>query len=298
MNPIVQEIFKYVLAAIFILLGFAFLGMYLGASEIEAQPKGMLVGSLFLLVAGILILPFISERISGGAAKAMLVVGVLASAYLAYAVYDSVTSEMTYLETQEQYNARTIQRLVDIREAEEAYNDKYGHYTNNFDDLKAFVLEPTVALPYRSGTFHDSLLTDGEPEEYYRRGLVITRGEVDSVASVLGMAPAKLEKLISEDKVGYKIVDTTYVSFFENQWANEIRTRKKLPPISLDSLVYTPGGYKFLIDTSSTEIGGVRVPTIEVKDPHPYGRDHAYLKKDTLMFGSLIEAHTDGNWRE
>jgi hypothetical protein len=35
--------------------------------------------------------------------------------------------------------------------------------------------------------------------------------------------------------------------------------------------------------------------TVLVKDPTPFGREK--VKKDTLRFGSLTEAHTDGNWR-
>jgi hypothetical protein len=43
------------------------------------------------------------------------------------------------------------------------------------------------------------------------------------------------------------------------------------------------------------ESGGVLQATILVKDPTPFGREK--VKKDTLRFGSLTEAHTDGNWR-
>ncbi len=295
MNPVVKELFKYVLAILFIVLGILFASMYLGASDVEAQPKGMLIGSLFLTVTGILILPIVSEKITGPIAKILTLVGLLASIYLAFAVYTSVDGEMEYQARQDQYNKACMQRLVDIRDAEEAYLDHYGHYTRDFDELKRFVLEPTIALPYRSGGFHDSI---GGVQEYDALGFVIKRHQVDSIAAALGYSPKDFEDKISKDQTPYKILDTSYVSFQEVAFADKERLRKKLPLVSLDSLAYSPAGYKFMIDTSSIDIGGVKQATILVKDPKPYGRDHKYLRRDTLMFGSLTEGHTDGNWRD
>jgi len=51
-----------------------------------------------------------------------------------------------------------------------------------------------------------------------------------------------------------------------------------------------------LIDTTYVDQSGLRVSAIKVQDPTPFGR--ANVKKDTLRFGSLDEAHTDGNWRQ
>lgn len=295
MNPVVKELFKYVLAILFIVLGLLFASMYLGASEVEAQPKGMLVGSLFLTITGILILPIVSEKITGMLAKVLTVVGLLASLFLAYSVYNSVDGEMDYQVRQEQYDKACMQRLVDIRDAEEAYIDYHGHYTRDFEELKRFVLEPTVPLPFRSGGFHDTI---GGVQEYNTLGLIIKRSEVDSVAAMMGYSPKDFEEMISKDQTIYKILDTSYVSFQEVAFSDKERLRKKLPMVSLDSLPYSPAGFKFVIDTSSIYIGGLRAPTILVKDPKPYGRDHKYLRRDTLMFGSLTEAHTDGNWRD
>jgi dTDP-glucose pyrophosphorylase len=51
-----------------------------------------------------------------------------------------------------------------------------------------------------------------------------------------------------------------------------------------------------MIDTTYVNQSGLRVSAIKVQDPTPFGR--ANVKKDTLRFGSLVEAHTDGNWRQ
>jgi len=54
-------------------------------------------------------------------------------------------------------------------------------------------------------------------------------------------------------------------------------------------------GERFLLATDSIETGGLLLSTVLVKDPTPFGREK--VKKDTLRFGSLTDAHTDGNWR-
>jgi hypothetical protein len=69
-----------------------------------------------------------------------------------------------------------------------------------------------------------------------------------------------------------------------------------LPRVQVDKLWFNPlTGERFLLETDSTETGGLTLSTVLVKDPTPFGREK--VKKDTLRFGSLTEAHTDGNWR-
>jgi hypothetical protein len=55
-------------------------------------------------------------------------------------------------------------------------------------------------------------------------------------------------------------------------------------------------GERFRIDTTFVNQSGLRVSAIKVQDPTPFGKPN--VKKDTLRFGSLDEAHTDGNWRQ
>ena len=102
---------------------------------------------------------------------------------------------------------------------------------------------------------------------------------------------------ITADVISYKVRDTLYTSFFAENFAPEKRTDKKLPLISLDSLTFSPmTGERFRIDTTYVNQSGLRVSAIKVQDPTPFGKPN--VKKDTLRFGSLDEAHTDGNWRQ
>ena len=90
--------------------------------------------------------------------------------------------------------------------------------------------------------------------------------------------------------------DTLYTSFYAENFTPEVRASQRLPQVSLDSLAFNPyTGERFVMKTGAVEVGRVWQPTILVQDPTPFGRDK--VKKDTLRFGSLMEAHRDGNWR-
>lgn len=128
-------------------------------------------------------------------------------------------------------------------------------------------------------------------------GFVINRSQVDSVASMLGLSADQFKQQLETGENGYQILDTTYISFYEKEFAPEVRREKKLPLVSLDSLMFTPSsGLPFKMETSTADIGGVQQPTILVEDPTPFGRPN--VKKTALRFGSLTEGHTDGNWKE
>jgi Ca2+/Na+ antiporter len=297
MNQSLKGIFNYVLSIILIVVGFVFLITYLRGGKIEAQPAGMLIGSLFLIFAGVLVMPIIAEKLTKKLTKLLLVFALLAGTYLAFAVVYSVQDEIDYLAEKESYDQKAIRRLLDIREAQESLKIYSGNYTDSFDSLLEFVVSPIIPVEYRSGIFHDSI-DGGSLEGYMEKGYVIKRADVDSIATMMGYSTEQFDKMISGDRTAYKVRDTTYVSFYDLNWTKKERERKKLHQVSLDSLPYNPNGDRFIMDIGSTNIGGMVAPTILVKDPVPFGRDHKYLKKDTLMFGSLTEAHTDGNWRK
>ena len=94
----------------------------------------------------------------------------------------------------------------------------------------------------------------------------------------------------------YKVRDTLFTTFYAENFAPEVRKAQRLAQVSLDSLPFNPyTGERFVMKTGAVEVGRVWQPTILVQDPSPFGRDK--VKKDTLRFGSLTEAHRDGNWR-
>ncbi len=292
MEKFTKSIGQYVITILLVALGFFFLAKYLGSDELESQPTEMLIASITLVVVGILIAPPVMGKFGSSLSQVLMVLGVLFSAALAYVLVESITSEIDFQEQKSRIEARTIQRLKDIRDAQEAFADFNGKYTENFDTLLSWIKKDVVPIPFKMGTFHDSL----SEVDYYDKGYVLRRNEVDSVAAMLGYDAKVFLEDIDQNRTAYKIIDTLYTSFYAENFTSVARKEKKLPPVYLDSLPFAPfKGGRFIVKTDFVEQGGVKQPTILVQDPHPFGRDK--VKKDTLRFGSLTEPHTDGNWK-
>jgi hypothetical protein len=258
-----------------------------------SQPTDMLYAGLALIFSGILAMPVVLDRIPQSAYRLMLVFGVTAAAYFFFASTNSVLDEEKFQFDQAKINAVTIQRLTDIRDAEVAYKEVKGEFTDSFDTLLAFIGAPLVPLNFSIGSFHDTL-----PEaQSYEEGFVVKRSDVPGLAAEYGWTEEAMLDSITADALSYKVRDTLYTSFYAENFADEKRVSKKLPPVNLDSLTFSPAtGVRFTIDTTYVNQSGLRVSAIKVQDPTPFGKPN--VKKDTLRFGSLDEAHTDGNWRQ
>ena len=258
-----------------------------------SQPTDMLYAGVALILSGILAMPVVLEKIPQNAYRVVLVLGIGSGAYFFAASTNSVLDEEQFLKDQAAMNAVTIQRLTDIRDAQLAYKEVNGAFTNSFDTLFAFINAPLIPLNFSIGSFHDTL-----PEaQSYEAGYVIKRSAVPGIAADMGWEEQVLLDSITADAVVYKVRDTLYTSFYAENFAPEKRADKKLPAIDLATLSFSPNsGERFLIDTTYVDQSGLRVSAIKVQDPTPFGKPN--VKKDTLRFGSLVEAHTDGNWRQ
>lgn len=63
----------------------------------------------------------------------------LVAIFLAYKCYESVNNPLEFQKLKDQRYSRIIQRLKDIRTAQESYKNLYGRYTGSFDTLIYFV---------------------------------------------------------------------------------------------------------------------------------------------------------------
>ena len=292
MEKFFNEINKYVISILLFLGGFGFLAKYLSGDALESQPVAMLYASLAMIAVGVVAMPVVLEKLDQKVYKGLLAVGVLAAAGLAYSVFYSVDEEIQFQATQKRVNATTIQRLKDIRSAQESHLSVYGTFAETFDSLILFVQAPVVPVEFNMGSFHDTLPEAKSREE----GYVIKREDIAAIAEKEGTTEEALFELITSDMSPYKVRDTLFTSFYAENFAPEARAAQRLPQVSLDSLPFNPyTGERFMMKTGAVEVGRVWQPTILVQDPTPFGRDK--VKKDTLRFGSLSEAHRDGNWR-
>ena len=292
MEKFLRTINGYVISIVLLLFGLGFLLKYASGDALESQPVAMLFASLAMIVVGILAMPVVLEKVSHSMYKVLLLAGALVAAGLAYSVFYSVDEEIRFQATQQQVNATTIQRLKDIRSAQESHLAVNGTFAETFDSLITFVQAPVVPVEFNMGSFHDTLPESQSREE----GFVIKRAQIAAIAEKDGMTEQALLDLITDDLSPYKVRDTLYTSFCAENFTPEVRSAQRLPQVSLDSLPFNPyTGERFVMKTGAVEVGRVWQPTILVQDPTPFGREK--VKKDTLRFGSLFEAHRDGNWR-
>lgn len=292
MDTFFKEINKYVVSIFLFFAGLSFLVKYLSGDELESQPTAMLLASLALIAVSVLAMPAVLERLNSQHYRIMMAVGTVSALWLGYEVFYSVDEEIEFRELKARIDSETVQALKDIRDAQDAYHDIYGVYCNDFDSLQTFLYEEVIPVSFNMGSFNDTL-----PEDESREmGMVLTRDELVPKAEELGMTEDAFLDLISSDSTTYKVRDVIYTSFYAENFTPEIRTAKRLPRVAVDSLWFNPlTGERFLLETDSVDSGGLTLSTVLVKDPTPFGREK--VKKDTLRFGSLTEAHTDGNWR-
>lgn len=292
MEKFFYEINKYIISILMFIAGLGFLAKYLSGDELESQPLSMLMASLALIVVGGLAMPVVLEKLNQTAYRALMGGGALVAIALGYAVFNSVDEEIRFQETQLRVNKATIQRLTDIRDAQEMHLELYGNFADSFDSLTTFIHAEVVPVEFSMGSFHDTLPESKSREE----GYVIKRGEVADLASTMDMAEDEFLDLIANDGSAYKVRDTLYTSFFAENFDPAVRRAKKLPVVSMDSLYFSPfTGERFVMKFGVVEVGRVPKPSILVQDPTPFGREG--VRKDTLRFGSLNDFHRDGNWR-
>jgi hypothetical protein len=292
MEKNIKDVGKYVISVILILGGIVPVFKYLLGDSLESQPLAMLFAGLALIAVGVFALPEVLEKLDGKLYKKILIAGIVGSFILAFSVISSVDTEIEFQKTKKSVQAKTVQRLIDIRETQLAHKSVFGTFAPDFDSLSLFINSEVMPVTYNMGSFHDTL-----PEaKSFMEGYVIKRSDLDSLALVLELDRETFLSNIEEDNSPFKIRDTTYTSFYAENLTQEHRMKAKLPLFNLDEMPFNPNtGERFRMNVGVIEIGGLWQPTIIVQDPTPFGREK--VKKDTLRFGSTTEAHTDGNWR-
>ena len=89
----------------------------------------------------------------------------LAVLLLAYLLFESIQEPIRFNREVKKRETATIQRLKDIRTAEEAYRTKFGIYTENFDTLIHFVRYDSFPIIKAIGSIPDSLYNLGVTEK-------------------------------------------------------------------------------------------------------------------------------------
>lgn len=185
--------------------------------------------------------------------------GIIA-AFLAWYLFDSINSSIQTTQRIEKMEARIIEQLKMIREAELGYVAANGSYTSDWDKLIAFV---------DTGRFYITEKTETIITRDY--GADSTHVEIDTIGTV-----SVRDSLFSKDKwPRFNLSTLPYVPGIE-------------PPT------------KFDIWADKIDKAGVKVNAIEVKNPKPVNpardEESEYNTRKPLRFGSRISVTTSGNW--
>lgn len=186
----------------------------------------------------------------------MLVVWIGLAGFLVYSIKSSI-DEAERIESAE---ARIIEQLKMIREAEIAYMTVNGQYTSDWDKLLSFIDTGSFYLTEKSETI-----------------ITLPYGKDSIVVNIdtLGTVP---------------VVDSL---FSTNKWPRfSLQTLPYVPGVS--------PAVKFEVWADKIYKAGLQVNAIEVRNPRPVDpsrdEDSEYNTRKPLRFGSRTSVTTAGNW--
>lgn len=126
--------------------------------------------------------------------------------FLGYQCYQSIMIPQKFTEIKKQRYDRIIQRLKDIRTAQDAYKGIYGVYTGSFDTLINFIKYDSVKVVRSIGSLSDDDLEKGITEAQAIKEGKIIRDTVKAGA---------LENVFGKD---YPIDEIRYVPFTKKKY--------------------------------------------------------------------------------
>lgn len=187
---------------------------------------------------------------------------------LAYFLVESIMTPIRFKKEQTKRYDVVIQRLKEIRKAENAYKEVYGSYTSSFDTLINFVKNDSLPLLFKKGEIPEEMLGKITEKEAIKKGFIVR--------------------------------DTLYVSVKDSIFG------KKYMVDSLQIIPYS-GGKLFSLAAGEVVTGSkLKVKVFEAKAPSKYilrGLDmqevinlNDGLDYKGLKVGSLTEPNTAGNW--
>ena len=188
---------------------------------------------------------------------------------LAFLVYNSIASKISFEEETKERRAQVIQRLKDLRVAQLAHKSVNNSYAKTFEDLLNFVKLDSFPVIKAIGTVPDTL----SEEEAVQRGIVSRDTSYISVQDSI-FSPRYLE-----GRSGFSVDDLPKIPFGTN-------------------------GEVFELEAGEIEKGKVNVKVFRIfaKFVIIYAgldtENEAIDLEDGLGIGSMSEPSTSGNWGE
>jgi hypothetical protein len=300
----------------------------------------LLVASLIFFVAAFAILIIIALVRKFGMGKQLNKVMIISMVFLALSVglarflYGSIAGSIIEKEEIIRKEARVIEKLKLIREAQIVYLDVYGEYTDDWATLITFIehgtfyikkrTEKIIPLDYGADSIVVSIDTIGTvpaKERIFKRNFTIeAAGSGEFLGYLLEPGATEIIKgtktyrMRTADRgvIEPNAVESGFISNIEDiEPGTEVKRGQILinywnyrfkPDFEIAKLAEIPysDGKQFEIYTGTVEKGNSVVKVIEVKDIAPLDplrkESNETKSRRPLRFGSRTDVTTSGNW--
>jgi hypothetical protein len=139
---------------------------------------------------------------------AIQIVLIAIAVLFAFLVFKSIEDPIEFEKAKKERYDATIQKLKDIRKAESAYKDVYGHYTGSWDTLINFVKHDSLRLIRRIGMLTDSMIEAGMNEK-----MAIKQGKIIRDTIRVSALDSLFGKSYPVEKIKYVPVPDTVAEF-------------------------------------------------------------------------------------
>ena len=201
--------------------------------------------------------------------KVVNIVLVLCVAGLAYICVGSIMGSINFGKEREAREKEIIARLIDIRTAQIAFRDRnMGQYTDNFDELIAFVKNDSIPFVKKVGELTDKQLEDGLTESKAMKLIEEARNAKKPAIAKRKWQEAEKAGLVKLNKKGEV---EEFIFSRDTMWVLALDT---LYPkgFNADSMRYVPfgNGAEFELRTGcdSSSKSGNKLYLFEAKTPY------------------------------
>ena len=185
--------------------------------------------------------------------------------FLGYKLFNIIQEPIEFNNIKERRYAAVIQRLEQIRDAQQAYKGEYGMYADNMNKLVSFVDTGHVTIKLRKDS--SFLFYNKVYQQDMMKDTVVVR--------VLGRKPASTE-IFGE---GFEAASLARVPYNDK--------------------------HGFTMATATINKNNIDIAAFEVKvgdttifeDVYPRFKDYIQDKSHALQIGSLVEPTLSGNWK-
>lgn len=156
---------KYIFPALVILIGLMLLNTaFFSGTGSTSQSSIFTLGAFVVLLMGVVTILYIKEIITKNTHLIVLVVMLISCIILGYSTYSSISTTISQIELKKKIDDNIKQSLRDIEIIQLEYKKKYGWYSDNFNELKRFLVQDSVYSISTKGIVPDYKITPEHAE--------------------------------------------------------------------------------------------------------------------------------------